>query len=985
MMSILSTSSSTTPIQRFVDTHVTPTSCNGDSNQTKVLRTKIFYIRTFEEFRNAYDLWYGHENSGTHTVEDMMSSCEWYVKLYKKLAYACVRHNTLDGIFFIDECHYNNWWTVPSVMDAITGETINYGDNRYEDTVCRMMNKMTDDSNRLNRTRYRSGQRLAKPQSWFANGHILRMDDDANNLGDAYFVPHVKQPCGLISTTTTSSSTSRIHCTPGRTDHVVTEWLVEMLQEVCVTRRLADVDFLVNYRDHPICVDSNEPGRFAYDANFRVSHDRRNCTPPLRLVEPLSVCSGVGFRDRPIPNQDDWERLRNSAVGSQQIRTIPWHMKKPVAVFRGSSTGAGVCGDASSPFVNRRMHLARMSVENPTMIDAGITKWNLRPRVHNSTLMYPCVDHEPPLKQSMTYDEQSTFKYIIHMDGHVAAFRLAAEMFTDSLILKCDSKWNTWFEHMLKPMVHYVPIKDDLSDLLDKIRWCRDNDAACEKIAAQAREFAVWNLCRRSLMNHLAYLINGCTLMHDGSVHETASAVCDTKSIHATMLLKRNEAMLLKYRRLISTTPDSRSLHRLYRYPLRYSAATSEAYSMRAIDTFMYGYSPVTIEKHPAVLCLQRVTNNVSIVACADGLRFAVKTHTVSGERTADVSSILRGAAVAVSNINILSRELPLFPYTIGVMYRGVDGGDTFKIEVYTEYIKCGTSFYEFISGLNSVRPSTSNRTAVDNSDIGLFDLVIDVCTQVYVGLRVADERHGFRHNGLSDLSNILVRRLEEPTIFTVHTRVFGSLAFNTTAVATILNYDRAECRSDRVGSKNISYDWGSFLEAVVSRCVECLTVENGRSITRMDIENGVKTRILSLIEAAGGLDNNQYDALPAEMLIGGDPITTIDNYATSLHANGVPWMDATFEQNSIIGLRRTCEMFLSLSAVIKMAHECEAPDRITITLLAIYNQYKKESKVLKFPFRNLAGMDAHTYAALAHCLGTPPLMRIVGNHQSSC
>jgi hypothetical protein len=54
-----------------------------------------------------------------------------------------------------------------------------------------------------------------------------------------------------------------------------------------------------------------------------------------------------------------------------------------------------------------------------------------------------------------------------------------------------DSVYNLWFSYLLKPYVHYVPIKSDLSDLLKKINWCKKHNEKAKKIAANARELAL--------------------------------------------------------------------------------------------------------------------------------------------------------------------------------------------------------------------------------------------------------------------------------------------------------------------------------------------------------------------------------------------------------------------------------------------------------------------------------------------------------------
>jgi hypothetical protein len=48
---------------------------------------------------------------------------------------------------------------------------------------------------------------------------------------------------------------------------------------------------------------------------------------------------------------------------------------------------------------------------------------------------------------------------------------------------------------MIKHKVHYIPIKEDLSDLLHVINWCKNNDDECKKIAQNGMDFA------RSVLN----------------------------------------------------------------------------------------------------------------------------------------------------------------------------------------------------------------------------------------------------------------------------------------------------------------------------------------------------------------------------------------------------------------------------------------------------------------------------------------------------
>lgn len=46
-----------------------------------------------------------------------------------------------------------------------------------------------------------------------------------------------------------------------------------------------------------------------------------------------------------------------------------------------------------------------------------------------------------------------------------------------------------WYFPLLQPYVDHVPVKADLSDLEEKIRWCRQNDDKCREIGENAKIF----------------------------------------------------------------------------------------------------------------------------------------------------------------------------------------------------------------------------------------------------------------------------------------------------------------------------------------------------------------------------------------------------------------------------------------------------------------------------------------------------------------
>lgn len=67
-------------------------------------------------------------------------------------------------------------------------------------------------------------------------------------------------------------------------------------------------------------------------------------------------------------------------------------------------------------------------------------------------------------------------KYQINIDGTVAAYRLPYLLVGDSVILKQDSIYYEHFYNELQPWKHYIPVKSNLSDLLEKLKWAKDHD-----------------------------------------------------------------------------------------------------------------------------------------------------------------------------------------------------------------------------------------------------------------------------------------------------------------------------------------------------------------------------------------------------------------------------------------------------------------------------------------------------------------------------
>jgi DNA-directed RNA polymerase II subunit RPB2 len=269
----------------------------------------------------------------------------------------------------------------------------------------------------------------------------------------------------------------------------VSEVSTEYIEWFSKFNNLPDGAYIVNLTDAVIL---RKDGRNPWDEPSDDIVDIPNYLPIL------SSSGAEGYWDIPIPNYDDI----NIVLGRKKITNIniPWESKINKAVFRGGITG---CGTNSN--TNMRIKLAEMNIENKDeYLNVGLvstTSKNLRfdPIVGLSRFN---VNVGPV--DFMSKEEQAKYKYIIHIDGNVAAYRLLEWMLLGSLIIKVKGKYNLWLDYLMYEGMHYVSVKEDLSDLIEVIEWCRANDESCKQIAERGRQFAERALSG-DYMSHIFY------------------------------------------------------------------------------------------------------------------------------------------------------------------------------------------------------------------------------------------------------------------------------------------------------------------------------------------------------------------------------------------------------------------------------------------------------------------------------------------------
>lgn len=108
--------------------------------------------------------------------------------------------------------------------------------------------------------------------------------------------------------------------------------------------------------------------------------------------------------------------------------------------------------------------------------------------------------------EKMTIRDHLDYKFILALEGNDVASNLKWIMSSNSLAVMPKPRFETWFmEGLLKPGIHYVEIKDDFSDLEEKMNFYISHPEESQKIIKYANEWAqqFWNMKREKLISLL--------------------------------------------------------------------------------------------------------------------------------------------------------------------------------------------------------------------------------------------------------------------------------------------------------------------------------------------------------------------------------------------------------------------------------------------------------------------------------------------------
>ena len=303
-------------------------------------------------------------------------------------------------------------------------------------------------------------------------------------------------------------------------------YFYHLLEELLKVKKINDCEFVYNSKDLNILLKDGESSpHFNLLGNFTTALSKKY----KPFIPILNFNKHKRFADMPVPTSDDWEIIsnkmfigecRDSYINVQDKINHDYDSKIPTAIFRGGATGCGTtiknnprlkAAYLTTKYYKHPKYGINNSFDSHLYLDARLVSFKVKPKKHYSDKYIRVIDPDKlpfRLSKKMAIGDITNYKYILSIEGNVAQFRLALELSYNSVILLVKSDQYIWIQPLLKPWIHYVPIKSDLSDLMDKIHWCKTHDDKCKIIASNAMIFYKKYMNKKSVYDYMECVLN---------------------------------------------------------------------------------------------------------------------------------------------------------------------------------------------------------------------------------------------------------------------------------------------------------------------------------------------------------------------------------------------------------------------------------------------------------------------------------------------
>ena len=161
--------------------------------------------------------------------------------------------------------------------------------------------------------------------------------------------------------------------------------------------------------------------------------------------------------------------------------------KNNKAIFRGAFTN---CVDTDLKISNTlriKAHIKTLK-DKEQYLDSYVVKSSFDYNNYtNGRINITGIDYMGTPDKFMKPSDQIRYKCVLNLDGFASAWRIIQELYYNSCIICPETDYKDIIKNCLKPWIHYVPCNKDLSNLIETIKWCVNNNDKVLKIIENLR------------------------------------------------------------------------------------------------------------------------------------------------------------------------------------------------------------------------------------------------------------------------------------------------------------------------------------------------------------------------------------------------------------------------------------------------------------------------------------------------------------------
>ncbi len=276
------------------------------------------------------------------------------------------------------------------------------------------------------------------------------------------------------------------------------------LKKIMKMQNLPDIDFIYFYGGGPE-ITGYPPTNFAKNGTEWADkhlwdYGQLPLAPILAGNKTDELINVVLFHDRMTSEENNnytWSKIVNHVEAGNLY--YPWYRKKPILSWTGQISDFKL--NNWSNIKNwtdhsKRGKLFEISKNHPDIMRVGITSYGEVERRNISINNF----HTSPYRSTIN---QMSYKYQIVLDGYECTNPgYAWRLLSNCVCLKLESPNYQWFYKGLQSGMHYLPIKEDFSDLVETLYYLKSHDEYAKKIVKQGREWAKKNLLHENLLHY---------------------------------------------------------------------------------------------------------------------------------------------------------------------------------------------------------------------------------------------------------------------------------------------------------------------------------------------------------------------------------------------------------------------------------------------------------------------------------------------------